>query len=292
MDEFLVKLQKIKSGIFSRMRLLLILDMVAIFSLLYSIFIISNMEYFLNKTTFYIPFPISFIPPALALVFGAGIALLLHKKDSKINLYFLIEKKYSELKEKLRTAFDNREESNIIVDSLKSDVSGALNKVSSAQILTSGKLISRLIITVIFLAGTVTIAQNPDIYKIPDKTIEDSINTITGDGENGGNQSLDMTGNPEDFDKAGVDGGGNIKGKPQIATIEGKNIDLTIFPGYEQGFELKEVSQTQNQFIKSAAFPVDILGSNVSDGGYSILMKKTETEKQLINKFAVERSKI
>jgi len=34
---------------------------------------------------------------------------------------------------------------------------------------------------------------------------------------------------------------------------------------------------------------VDILGSNVSDGGYSLLMKKTETEKQLINKYAVER---
>lgn len=291
MDEFLVKFQKIKSGIFSRMRLLLILDIVALFSVFYSAFIILNMEYFINKTAFYIPFPVGLIPPALALVFGAGIALLLHKKDSKINLYLLIEKKYSELKEKLRTAYDNREESNIILDTLKSDVSGALDKVSSSQILTSGKLMSRLIITVIFLAGTITIAQNPDIYKIPDKTIEDSINTITG-SESGGNQSFDMTGNPQDFDKAGQDGGGNIKGNPQIATIEGKNIDLTIFPGYEQGFELKDVSQTQNQFIKSAAFPVDILGSNVSDGGYSILMKKTEAEKQLINKFAVERSNI
>jgi len=40
---------------------------------------------------------------------------------------------------------------------------------------------------------------------------------------------MDIAGNPEDFDKAGEDGGGNIKGKPKIATIEGKNIDLTIF---------------------------------------------------------------
>ena len=200
--------------------------------------------------------------------------------------------KYSELKEKLRTAYDNREESNIIVDSLKSDVSGAMDKVSSAQILTRGKLMSRLIITVIFLAGTVTIAQDPGTYRVPVQTIEDIGNTITGNGENGGNQSLDMAGNPEDFDKAGEDGEGNIKGKPEIASIEGKPIDLTIFPGYEQGYEVTRASEIQNQFIKSAAFPVDILGSNVSDGGYSILMKRTETEKQLINKFAVERSKI
>lgn len=291
MDEFLVKLLKLKSGIFSRMKLLFLLDMVAIFSIFYSLFIITNMEYFLNKTTFFIPFPVSFIPPALALFMGAGIALLLHRKDRKINLYLLIEKKFSELKERLRTAYDNRNDSNIIIDALKSEVSGGLDKVTSEKILTTGNLISRLLITFIFLSGTMIIAQNPDT-RIPVKTIEDLGKTLTGNGEKGGNETMDMAGNPEEFDKAGEDGGGNIKGKPKIATIEGKNIDLTIFPGYESGYELKDVSQTQNQFIKSAAFPVDILGSNVSDGGYSLLMKKTETEKQLINKYAVERSKI
>jgi len=283
MDEFLVKLQKLKSGIFSRMKLLFLLDMIAIFSIFYSIFIIINMEYFLNKTTFYIPFPISFIPPVLALLFGAGIAFLLHRKDRKINLYILIEKKFSELKEKLRTAYDNRDESNIILDALKSEVSEGLGKVSSEKILTTGNLISRLVITIIFLSGTVIIAQNPDT-RIPVQTIEDLGNTLTG---NGNNDIQEEPGDPEEFGKAG-----GIETKPKIASIEGKNIDLTIFPGYEQGYELKDVSQTQNQFIKSAAFPVDILGSNVSDGGYSLLMKKTETEKQLINKYAVERSKI
>ncbi len=284
MDEFLVKLQKIKSGIFSRMRLLLILDIVAIFSIFYSVFIILNLEYFINKTTFYIPFPASSIPPALAFCFGAIIAFFLHRKDSKINLYLLIEKKYSELKEKLRTAFDNKQESNIIVDSLKSDVSGALDKVSSAHILTTGKLFSKLLITVIFLAAMVIIAQHPETYAVPVQTIEDIGKTFTGGN---GNVTSDVVGDPEEFGKAS-----RAETKPKIATIEGKDVDLTIFPGYDQGFILKDVSPIQNPFIKSPTFPVDILGSNVSDGGYSILMKKTETEKQLINKFAVERSKI
>jgi len=284
MDEFLVKLQKIKSGILSRQRLLFILDIVAIFSIFYSLFLILNMEYFINKTAFYIPLPVHFIPPALALLVGAGIAFSLHRKDRKINLYLLIEKKYSDLKEKLRTAYDNREESNIIVDALKGEVSGSLDKASSAHILTTGKLMFRLIITVIFIAGAVIILLNPG-YNIPVDVIENNFNALTG--ANDGNETSDATGNPEDFGKAG-----GFETKPKIATIEGKNIDLTIFPGYEPGVELKDVSQTQNEFIKSAAFPVDILGSNVSDGGYRILMKKTETEKQLINKFAVERSKI
>jgi hypothetical protein len=284
MDEFLVKLNKITSGILSRQRLLFILDIVAIFSIFYSIFLLLNLEYFINKTSFYVPFPVPFIPAVLALLLGAGIAFSLHRKDRKINLYILIEKKFSDLKEKLRTAYDNRQESNIIVDALKNEVSGSLDKASSAHILTTGKLMFRLIITVIFIAGAVFIVQNPE-YNIPVDVIENNINALTG--ANDGNQTSEMAGNPEDFGKAG-----GFETKPKIATIEGKNIDLTIFPGYEQGVELKDVSQTQNQFIKSAAFPVDILGSNVSDGGYSILMRKTETEKQLINKFAVERSKI
>jgi hypothetical protein len=266
------------------MKLLFLLDMVAIFNIFYSLFIVVNLEYFLNKTSFYLPFPVNVIPPALSLMLAAGIALSLHRKDRRTNLFLLIEKKYSELKEKLRTAYDNRDESNIILDALKGEVSGGLDKVSSAQILTTGNLISRLVITVIFLSGTVIIAQNPGTYAIPVQTIEDIGKTITGGN---GNNDIQETGDPEEFGKAG-----GIETKPRIATIEGKNIDLTIFPGYEQGYELKDVSQTQNEFIKSAAFPVDILGSNVSDGGYSILMKKTETEKQLINKYAVERSKI
>lgn len=291
MDDFIIKLQKLKSGIFGRMRLLFLLDLVAVSSIFTSIFIILNMEYFLNKTNFYLPVPVSYVPLALAFLFGTGFAFLLHRNDKKINLYLLIEKKTSDLKEKLRTAYDNREESNVILDSLKSDVSAVLDKVSSSQILTSGLVFSKLLITGIFLAGTVVIVENPASYQVPPKTIEDISNTITGAGE-AGNQTIEVAGNPKDFDKAGLEGGGNITGKPKIATIEGKNIDLTIFPGYQSGFELSQATQTQNQFIKSAAFPVDVLGSNVSDGGYSLLMSKTETEKQLINKYAVERSKI
>lgn len=291
MDEFLVKLQKIKSGILSRQRLLFILDIVAIFSIFYSIFLILNMEYFINKTAFYIPLPVPFIPPVLALLLGVGIAFSLHRKDRKINLYLLIEKKYSDLKEKLRTAYDNREESNIIVDSLKSEVSGSLDKASSAQILTSGKLMSRLIITVIFLAGTITIAQDPGTYTVPVKTIEDISDTITGNGEKGGKEIIDMAGNPEDFNEGGEDGGGKIKGKPKIPTIEGNTIDLPIPPGEDSGFILKGVSQTQNQFNKSSSSNLTIQYSNVY-GGDSLLINKPETEKSSVSEYAVKRSKI
>ncbi len=292
MDDFLQKLEKLRAEYSHRMRLLFIFDLIAVFSIFYAIFIIFNVEYFLNKSTLLIQFPVKVIPPILALIIGLAFDSLLHKKDSKINLSLLIEKKYSELKEKLRTAYDNRDETNIIVDSLKTQVSEGLDKVSAARILSAGKLLSKLLITIIFLAGAATVAFNPDRYAIPVDTLTNLSETITGKGEETTNVTLDVAGRPEDFEKAGKDGGGDIRGKPKIASIEGKNIDLTIYGGSETGYEVRDVSQAQNQFTKSAAFPVDILGSNVSDGGFSILMKKTETEKELINKYAVERSKI
>ncbi len=293
MDDFLQKLMKLRSEYSGRMRLLFIFDLIAIFSIFYAIFVIFNMEYFLSKSTLLMHLPVKIIPPILALAMGAACALLLHKKDRKINLSLLIENKYSELKEKLRTAYDNRDEANIIVDSLKIQVSEALDKVSAARMLSAGRLLFKLLITIIFLAGAATVAFNPDKYHIPVDTLTNLSEAITGKTEGATNATIDVAGRPEDFDKAGKDGGGDIRGKPKIASIEGKNIDLTIYGGSETGFEVRDVSQTQNLFSRTVGdFPVNVLGSNVSDGGFSILMKKTETEKELINKYAVERSKI
>jgi hypothetical protein len=291
MADFLDKLQDVRSGFLGRMRLLFILDLVAGFSILYAIFIIINLEYLLSKSSIFASTPISYIPPVLAIIIAVTAAFLLHRKDKKTNVLRLIEKKYPDLNEKLSTAYDNREETNVIVDSLKIIVSDAMKVVSPSMLLAKSMIISKIIFTVIFIAGMVFISYNPQGYQIPENTLDNMTKAIIG--EEGNNTGLiDVIGIPENIDNVGAKGSGDIFGKPKIASIEGKNIDLTLYPGMDTGFDVRDTSQTSNQFIKSAAFPVDVLGSNVSDGGYSMLMQKTETEKQLINKYAVERSKI
>lgn len=283
MDPLLEKSLKLQSDYFRRVQLLFILDLISVFSILYAISIIFQMEYFLNKSSLDPRIPINIIPPILSFIIAIIAAFLLHKNDHKIKFNLLIESKYPELKEKLRTAYDNISENNIIIESLKSSVLSGMTIVSASTLLASSVVVIKIFIVIILISGVTVISSQPE-YRVPVQVIEDNINAITGAN---GNQTSETAGNPDDFGKAG-----GFETKPKIATIEGKNIDLTIFPGYEQGVELVKESQIQNQFIKSAAFPVDILGSNVSDGGYSLLLKKTETEKQLINKFAVERSKI
>jgi hypothetical protein len=292
MSDFLDKFLKIRSGFFSRMKFLFILDLVTFSSILYAIFIILNAEYFLEKAAIVPPIQVKYIPPVTAFILALLASVLRHKKDKNINVTLLIEKKAPALNEKLRTAYDNRHESNVIIDSLNEHVSDLLMGVSSSQLLSGSWIVMKLLVTVIFIAGAATISSSPE-YWIPVEKIEGAYTNftdiITG---NEITRPIDYGGQPEIFDKVGEKGGGDIFSKPKIASIEGKNIDLTLVSGTGTGFDVRDASETMNQFIQSADYPVDVLGSNVSDGGYSMLMKKIETEKELINKYAVERSKI
>ena len=291
MNEFLDKLSKIRSGFFARMKFLFILDLITVFSIFYAIFIIFQVEYFLNKSSFYLPIPVKFVPPVMAFIIAIISALLLHKKDGKININLLIENKYSELKEKLRTAYDNRDESNVIIDSLKDNVSDALTTVSSSHLLAKTTIISKILVTIIFIAGVAMISSNPGTYTIPPETIANNFKNITGGGGTG-NETITAVGPIQNIQTVGSKGSGDIIGKPKIASLEGKNIDLSLHAGIGTGFVPSAPNQQTNQFIASGAYPVDVLGSNVSDGGYGILMQKTQADKKLIQDYAVERSKI
>ena len=294
MDALLEKYLKVQSEYFKRKKLLFIFDLISLFSIFYAISVILQLGYFIAHAPSFTSMPIAIIniiQAILAFFIAIIITFLLHRKDHKINTALLIENKYPELREKLRTAYDNINETNVIVESLKSLVLSGLSIVSASTLIPKSAVMAKIIITIIFLSAAAIVSLNPE-YRVPVDTLTNISESITGTTEDMTNLTMDVVGRPEDFDKAGTDGGGNIFGKPKIASIEGKNIDLNIYGGSETGFEVRDVSQTQNQFTKSAAFPVDILGSNVSDGGYSILMKKTETEKELINKYAVLRSKI
>jgi hypothetical protein len=274
MDDFLERLLKIQSDYFKRKQLLLILDLISIFGIFYAIFINAFSEIVLL---------------ILAFIIALAGSLLIHRNDHKINIKLITESKYPELREKLRTAYDYRNETNVIVDSLKNVVLSGLAIVSASKLLTASTIILKIIITVIFILGAFYIQGHPEV-QIPKQTFTNLTNLATGgSGDNG--TIIGATDAPLELDKTNFRGGGDIFGKPRIATIEGKNIDLSLNSGSGTGTTVVDTSQPQNQFIRSASFPVDILGSNVTDD-YNNLMKRSEAEKQLINKYAVERSRI
>jgi hypothetical protein len=293
MNEFMDKLSKIRSGFFTRMRFLFLLDLISVFSIFYAIFIIFQVEYFLKNSSVLISIPISIIKimsPILAFIIAIIGAFLVHRNDHKINLNLLIENKYPDLKEKLRTAYDNRNETNVIVESLKSLVLSGLTIVSASSLISTGVVVTKIILVTMFISGAAYTSLNQDKVAIPPDVIANNFKNITGIGQGAGNETIAVVGQPENIQNVGYKGGGEIFGKPKIASLEGKNIDLTLYSGMGTGFEVRDVSQTQNLFRSTVGdFPVNPQAANVSDGGYRILMGKTQSEKDLITNYSIKR---
>ncbi len=288
MNDFFDKLLKIQSDYFRRRQFLFLLDLISVFSIFYAIFIILEHSQLLT----FIPNSfINIMLPVLAFIIAIMGAFLLHRNDHKININLLIENKYPEMKEKLRTAYDNRNETNVIVESLKSLVSSGLTIVSASSLIATSVVVVKIVLVIIFVSGAVEVSYNPQVV-IPQSAISNFKN-ITGLGGQGtGNETTVQIGQVQGPPTPGSTGTGEIIGHPKIASLQGKNIDLTLFSNQGTGFTPTAPGQRQNPFIPSTAYPVDVVGSNVSDGGYSLLMQKTEADKTLIQNYAISRSKI
>ncbi len=293
MNEFLDKLSKIRSDYFKRMQFLFIIDLISIFSIFFAIFTWLQVNIFLEHFSLFPSFiPIFIITPILAFIIAIIGAFLLHRNDHKKNVTLIIENKYPELREKLRTAYDNRNESNVIVESLKSLVSSGLTIVSASRLVAAGIVVTKIIVVIIFISAATYIEINPDFRAPPDTLTNAYTNiskTITGTTGIGNETTLLTVGQIQGPPTAGSQGGGNIIGKPKIASLQGKNIDLTLYQSSSSGFTPTAQSQQLSQFMPSTTYPVDIVGSNVSDGGYSILMQKSEADKTLIQNYAISR---
>jgi hypothetical protein len=271
------KFIKIQSEFIRQIRLILILDLITIFCIFYLTFIILNVDYFLEKSTLISQIPANFTLLVLALVISIIGAFLLHRKDKKINVAMLIESSHSQLNERLRTAIDNRNENNVIIVSLKDYVSDALGKVSSSQLFKKRSIDAKILISIISILAIALVVFNPGITVPPEDVakIAENIGGAMGILNNDTSNAIknDQT------------------NEPDIAIIEGIPVDMSLKEGEGHGNMPKDYTIDQNQFIRSTMFPIDIFGSNVSDGGYGALNKKSEAEKELINRYAVEISK-
>src|SRR3990170_3610843 len=165
MDALLEKYLKVQSEYFKRRKLLFIFDLISLFSIFYAISVILQLGYFIAHAPSFTSMPIAIIniiQAILAFFIAMIITFLLHRKDHKINTALLIENKYPELREKLRTAYDNINETNVIVESLKSLVLSGLSIVSASTLIPKSAVMAKIIITIIFLSAAAIVSLNPE----------------------------------------------------------------------------------------------------------------------------------
>lgn len=199
----------------------------------------------------------------LALI-SVFIALLLtvaiHFRDRKVQIVSLIEEKFPPLNERLRTANDNKNIHNIIVDELMGNVLEIASKVNSSKLLEKKRFKASMALLIaslaIFSFVIVTDYQsdvNPeeladlieDLPFVPSReneTSPDEIFTLEGDSGNGGDEDL--------------------IGEPAIIVVEGEEVDLSLPPGAGTGFTAGiEGEEQPPQFESSSAYEVGLMSS-------------------------------
>lgn len=237
-----------------------LLDFAIIFFALYIVFSLTNMADLFSLISFFEPYTgikyeflgfkilfetlgIVLVELLLTVIITAIRYSLKEKKDS----IKLIEEKFPALKERLRTAYDNRNTDNIIVKDLIGRVIIDLKPVEPLSLLNTKLLTIGIGLTLLTGLSATYIADTDYHTGITPKNIPQVVAPyVSGSNadvypvaENGGTSNNES--NKE-----------NLFGKPEVIVVEGKPVDLKIPPGSGQGFtSQQEGNQTNESFIQS-----------------------------------------
>jgi hypothetical protein len=266
-------------------------DLLAAFLVLYALFVLLNMrDIFLMFSTFepytgakYSIFGAEIVFETLGLIVLAFIfsliltAVRFYRADKK-DAISLIEEKYPVLRERMRTAYDNRDTDNIIVRDLIGGVIIDSKPVKPSVFLNRKKLAKDLLVTVFAVALLAYVAQTGYQTTISPYDMNELIENIPFPGsdsnlvsveENGGT-SGDQQNNEELF------------GEPAVIVVEGTEVDLKIPPGAGQGFTSQEEGEQNNKsFVQSGIYGSDATASqayyeNLPEGYRSVIQSYFE----------------
>jgi hypothetical protein len=246
-------------------------DLLATFLVVYILFVLFNMRDLFLMFSVFEPYTGSMYNilglgvtfETLGLIFLALIISLIftavrHYKAEKKDAIFLIEEAYPVLKERLRTAYDNRNTDNIIVQDLIGKVIIDSKSVKASSFLNRKKLAKNMFVILFavsvlaYVVGTgyqTTISPtelNGIIEKVPLSSSNNNLYPVEENGGTSNNSSQD-----------------SLFGKPAVVVVEGKQVDLKIPPGSGQGFtNQKTGNQTNQSFTQSDLVSTDV---NASD---------------------------
>lgn len=252
-------------------RLLLLGDVIAITLLLFAFLLYFNMDqifFVFSSLESYATINYSFGSLIIELssiallcfsfVLSLTIAILWSRRLRKQKIVNIIEDKCPPLKERLRTAYDNRELTNIIAIDLMQSVVSSTKSVNNSILLDR----KRMKITLVFLMVSVLLAGGAlftDIRsEITPPDIQETIGNIPflPNGE-------EITPETSPLDDGNGPSGEDIIGDPSVIIVEGEEVDLTLPPGSEQGFDdAGEDESLPPDFKPSSSYDVGRMSSS------------------------------
>jgi hypothetical protein len=161
---------------------------------------------------------------------------------------------YPDLSEPLKTAHDNSKVENVVVADLADGVAKKMDEIEYSSFLNQKRMTGRVIAIIVLALAIISLA-------VVDFSVVNSVGevrlpvlgTIGGAG--------DAAGGGGDAEPIEIDDGKsreNIYGDPTVASIEGTNLDLTMYTGIGSEFSIREISDgVKQEFETSSPFPVD-----------------------------------
>lgn len=267
--------KKQKSALKRYRRIYILLDFAAISLIFYTLFIIFSMdtifsmidtfELYIGSTYQFMSYSLPFETLGLAVVsvvLSLIITIILHIRDKKSSAIDLVEDKYPLLYERLRTAYDNRKSSNVIIDNLLNNVMSDTRSVKSSSFLNKKRLafgiLALLVISSFFTYVTIsdyhTEVTPEDLIQILEE-----LPLIQGEEETQPEVLLPEGGENGESDKGGTE---NLFGEPAIIVVEGEEIDLTLPPGAGIGFSDRTEGEIRTEeFERSSAYDISVISS-------------------------------
>ncbi len=223
---------------------------------------------------------------ASSILVSALMVIILYIRKPAIDTIGMIESRYEWMQERLKTAYDSRNDDNLVAADLRNQVTSRLKAVDSGSFLNRRHLLTMIIASVVLTivsAGLFTTQTHVDITpddiaslvdelggKLPDSTL------LFGDNQ---------TSSPD----GGLDE--EIYGETSIASIEGENVELVILPGIGTSVTIRHAGQDDDvQFVPSQTYPVDVESSTAADESYQLLQQLSIPDRDLIREYAIRLS--
>lgn len=263
-------------------------DFILFFLILYII------SYYLNVITLFSGYMEYYVLDTVSLdriiVLGVSVlassvlVIILHLTKSSIDTIEMVESRYEWLRERLRTAWDCRDEDNVVATDLVAQVTTRLGEVDVGSFLDRRYLAGRLLVSIVLVAALIGLTAS-DIQS--DFTPEDITRII----EELGTEIPETLTDPVKSQDGGPDD--EIFGETSVASIEGENVELVIIPGLGTAVTIRHAGEDEElQFVPSQTYPVDVVASTAADESYRAIQQMSAQDRDLIMEYAVLHSKL
>jgi hypothetical protein len=191
-------------------------------------------------------------PAILSIILGV-IGATLVKRRKKFDIFLLLG---SELSEKTRTAYDNRDVKSLPMESLAKEIKSSLSRIRPSEIISQKRIAYRVLLAVILSGITLFIGQSQitaDITPADFQSISDLKDKAFGVFQKDKNSDTSTTQNLST----------NLFGKPSLAVLSESKMELLLYPGVGAGSMARNTEPVERAFQKSLAGEAAIVPSEL-----------------------------